>query len=25
VQTLIIRNEAANNDRGPGKFGQVEE
>jgi polysaccharide biosynthesis transport protein len=25
VQTLIIRNEAANNERGPGKFGQVEE
>ncbi|MCC6126774.1 MAG: hypothetical protein IT426_17565 [Pirellulales bacterium] len=25
VQTLIVRNEAANNDRGPGKFGQVEE
>jgi uncharacterized protein involved in exopolysaccharide biosynthesis len=24
-QALIIRNEAANNDRGPGKFGQVEE
>jgi uncharacterized protein involved in exopolysaccharide biosynthesis len=25
VQTLIIRNEAANNERGPGKFGQVDE
>jgi polysaccharide biosynthesis transport protein len=25
VQTLVVRNEAANNDRGPGKFGQVEE
>jgi uncharacterized protein involved in exopolysaccharide biosynthesis len=25
VQTLIIRNEAANNERGPGKFNQVEE
>ncbi len=25
VQTLVIRNEAANNDRGPGKFAQVEE
>lgn len=25
VQTLVVRNEAANNERGPGKFGQVEE